>query len=251
MSNFTDLLRVGRAGATGDTSGRTFPGTASTSGAIGTNFGGFTTSPTQVYTYGAPTTKAANNVLTATAFTSVLSAVPNGSLATGGVATLSVPRCVALVSSNAGDTTQVATVAGTDFYGISLTSATSLNGVTAVDSLKAFKTVTSVTLSASLAGNLTLGTSDIFGLPYYAANQDGLIVSWAGFPATSGTFVKGDATTPATSATGDVRGTFAPASASDGTKRLAFQVTPSVLPNPSTGPMAVDNITLLYGVPEA
>lgn len=251
MSNFTDSLRIGQAGTAGDPSLRKFPGASASSCAIGSNFGGFTSPPHQVYTYGAPATKNATNIATAQAITTNLSASINGALATAGVATIDVERCVALLSSNAGDTTQTATVAGTDLYGVPLTSAVTMTGTAAVNTTKGFKTVTAVTLSTSLAGNLSVGTSDVFGLPYYQANQDGLIVSWAGFPATSGTFKAGDTTAPATVSTSDVRGSFAPASASNGTNRLAFYVTPQVVPYPNepTRP-GFDSITTLYGVPQ-
>ena len=53
--------------------------------------------------------------------------------------------------------------------------------------------------------------------------------------AASGTFVPADTTNPATSSTGDVRGTYAPANAADGSKRL---VSGLLLPALAAGPNA-------------
>lgn len=86
-------------------------------------------------------------------------ALLNGSLVSGGVATLDVARHVLVDSANAGDTTQTATITGTDRNGNTITEAIALNGTTAVAGTKNFKTVTAVSLSAAMAGNFTLGTT--------------------------------------------------------------------------------------------
>lgn len=85
--------------------------------------------------------------------------VLGGSLTVGGVYTGTGARRLALVSANAGDTTQLVTIVGTDRNGIAQTEVMALNGVTIVTSALDYLTVTSATISAATLGNITLGTS--------------------------------------------------------------------------------------------
>lgn len=139
----------------------------------------------------------------------------NGALASGGVATFDVPRNV--VGSWTG--TAVMTVTGTDVYGETVVessaSGTSLTGK------KAFKTVTDVAVSANVTA-ATVGTGDVLGLPV-ALPEKALVVKEIedGVAATAGTIVAAVRST-ATATTGDVRGTYDPNSAADGSK--AFQL---------------------------
>ena len=140
--------------------------------------------------------------------------------------TLSAARALRAVSSNAGDTTQTVTITGTDYWGQAQTETLTLNGTTTVNGKKAFKTVTAVTASAALTGNLSVGTLDVFGLPYAVTDAGYLLrTGWAGAVAdNAGTFVAADSAT-ASATTGDVRGTFAPTgSASDGSRRLVIAI---------------------------
>lgn len=134
----------------------------------------------------------------------------NGALATDGVATFDVPRNVVAAWTG----TSVLTVTGTDEYGAvvieSSASGTSLAGK------KAFKTVTGISVSADVTG-LTVGTGDVLGLPALLGNAEHVILELEdGAAATAGTVVAGDTAT-ATATTGDVRGTYDPNSAADGT----------------------------------
>jgi hypothetical protein len=101
-----------------------------------------------------------------------------------------------------------------------------LNGTTTVNSTKTFKKITAVYVSAALAGNLSVGSGDVFGLPY-RVNDAGYLLrtGWAGAVAdNAGTFVAADTAT-ASATTGDVRGTFAPTgSAANGTRRLVIAI---------------------------
>lgn len=138
--------------------------------------------------------------------------------------TLDVPRAVRLVSGS-DDSGITYTVSGYDFYGQAQTEAiTGANAGTATGK-KAFSSVTGITHTGSVAGTLTVGTTDVFGLPY-AISDAGYIVQakWNNtLAANAGTFVAADATTPATTTTGDVRGTYLQAgAASDGSKRLVL-----------------------------
>jgi len=140
--------------------------------------------------------------------------------------TLSAARALTVKSSASGDTSQGVYVTGTDYWGQAQTEYFLLNGVTAVNGKKAFKTVTQVYVGAALAGNLSVGTLDVFGLPYAVTDAGYLLrTGWAGAVAdNAGTFVAADASTPSNT-TGDVRGTFAPTgSAADGARRLVIAI---------------------------
>jgi hypothetical protein len=173
-----------------------------------------------------PVAKSATAVCAAQAVLAAGNATINGASASGGVATFDYARAVNVDSTGAGDTTQTVTVTGTDYWGQAQTETISLNGTTAVPGEKAFKTITQVAVSAALAGNLTVGNEDIFGLPYRVTDGGYLFrLGWAGALGndTTGTFVAADTAT-ATATTGDVRGTFAPSSAANGTRRLVIGI---------------------------
>jgi len=148
-------------------------------------------------------------------------ALINGALASGGTVVLDVPRNV--IIDAAGAATAVLTVTGTDVYGIPMSEAITLNGTTAVSGKKAFKTITSVAASAA-ATDFFVGTGDVFGLPIRANTRGYVLTAWDGAFVTTGTFTAAVTTSPATTTTGDVRGTYLVPSASDGTKRLTLWV---------------------------
>lgn len=173
-----------------------------------------------------PATLSATAVCAAQAVAGAGAATINGASATGGVATFDYARTVSAKSSNAGDTTQTVTVTGTDYWGQAQTETITLNGTSTVDGLKAFKTITAVAVSAALTGNLSVGNGDSFGLPY-RVNDAGYLLrtGWAGAVAdNAGTFTAADATSPATATTGDVRGTYKPSSAANGSRRLVIAI---------------------------
>lgn len=162
----------------------------------------------------------------------------NGSLASGGTVTLDVPRNV--IIDAAGAATAVLTVYGTDVYGISMSEAITLNGTTAVAGKKAFKTITRITASAA-ATDFFVGTGDVFGLPLRVDSRNYTLTAWNGAFVTTGTLTAAVTTSPATTTTGDVRGTFAPADAADASKRLTVWM---FIEDP-------DSQTGLYGVTQA
>jgi hypothetical protein len=141
-------------------------------------------------------------------------------------------RCLRFASSNAGDTTQTVTVTGTDMYGQAMSETRTLNGTTAVNGTKAFYTVTGVTASAALTGNLSVGTRDAYGLPVRVTDVAYIIsAKWDGTLAdNAGTFTAADTTSPATATTTDVRGLFAQTgNAANGTRRLVINIALSAL----------------------
>jgi hypothetical protein len=141
--------------------------------------------------------------------------------------TLDVPRNIT-VTATSSVTTNI-TVTGTDVYGAKLVEVIALSAATSGTGAKAFKTVTSVTTSASLSGNSTsIGYGAVLGLPFFlnggTSGGSGFIVREivdGAVAGTAGTFKGGD-TTLATGSTGDVRGTYAPNSAPNGSR--AYQL---------------------------
>lgn len=179
---------------------------------------GVQTSPIFVYSV-VPVALVANGVATAQAVAAAGNLTLNGSLVTGGVAVFDVARAVSVTSTNAGDTTQTATVTGFDIYGQPMTETIAFNGAATVSGKKAFAKVTRVAISAALAGNGSAGTTDIIGLPYDAPSRNHALTAWDGAFVTTGTFVAADGAT-ATATTGDVRGTYVPPTATNAARRL-------------------------------
>ena len=164
-------------------------------------------------TLGAPATADANGVVESQAATSAdgLATGINGALASGGVATFDVPRNVVA----AWTTTAVLTVTGTDEYGVTIVES-SASG-TSLAGKKAFKTVTGISVSANVTG-LTVGTGDVLGLPAFLAETGHVIAEYQdGADASAGTVVAG-VTATATATTGDVRGTYDPSAAANGSR---------------------------------
>lgn len=237
MTQFTDNIRAGGAGTPYDSTGRTIPGYNYR------QMGGFIYSPCGYSQYGAPITLDAVGVCAAQAVGAAGNATINGTVASGGVATFDVPRNVTIATSDAGNTTQTVTMTGTDVYGVSMTQILTCNGTSTVSGTKAFKTVTRVAVSAALTGNLSVGFGDVIGLPFRVDTRDQIMFYWdSGIITTAGTFVAA-VTTTASATTGDVRGTYTPSTATNGTRRLAVWVWPST--------NATDSVTALYGVPQA
>lgn len=138
----------------------------------------------------------------------------DGALVVDGVAIFDVPRNVVIDSGGAD--TAVLTITGTDQYGVAMTENITLNGTTAVAGKKAFKTVTSVVSGATISNGAFVGTGDVLGLPFFLAAAGHVLKELEdGAAPTAGTVVAG-VTTEATATTGDVRGTYDPNSACDG-----------------------------------
>lgn len=146
----------------------------------------------------------------------------DGALVTDGVGLNEHARNVELVSTNAGDGSQVLTITGRDAVGNLLVEALTLNGTTPVPSASAFSAITSVNLDVVLAGNLTFGTSVTlgnieFGLEGQLVNAYDVLHAFDGAGAAEGgTFTVADQTDPPTAVTGDTRGTYNPGNAPDG-----------------------------------
>ena len=221
MTHFSDGVRAGRNFANN--------GTASLPGVY--------MSPMNVYDI-VPIALVTNGICAQQTLAAAGNALLNGSLATNGIITLDVPRNV--IIDAAGAATAILTVTGADTYGIPMSEAITLNGTTAVAGKKAFKTITSIAASAA-ATDFFVGTGDVFGLPLRANSRNYVLTAWNGAFVTTGTFVAAVTTSPATTTTGDVRGTYAVPDASDAVKRLTLWV--SIADD--------DTQTGLYGVVQA
>jgi len=147
---------------------------------------------------------------------------------------LDVPRALTV---NTSTTARAITVTGYDIYGQLMSEVITVAvAATPVAGKKAFFQIISASISGS-ATAVTVGTNDVLGIPVRVT--DGGYLTHVGFNDSfaidTGTLVKADQTNPATTTTGDVRGTFDPASATDGIKRLVVTI---ALPAIAVGPNA-------------
>lgn len=126
----------------------------------------------------------ANGIAQAQAVAGAGNLTLNGSLVTSGVAIMDVARRVGLVSTGAGDTTQTATLTGTDRNGNVTGEVIALNGTTAVQSQRDYKTITQIAISAATAGNISAGTTTVASTEWFVNNHD--VASWALAGAVSG-----------------------------------------------------------------
>lgn len=166
--------------------------------------------------FGAVVTADPNGV--ADGATATGSHTPTGTLVSGGIATFDVARNVTVSSTGADGPT--VTITGTDEYGHGVVEEITAASGAVASGLKAFLTVSGVSLSATAAGIL-VGTGDRLGLPFRLASLDYMVgMTVDGVPlATTSTVVAGYGATQVSGATtADVRGTFTPADVADGTR---------------------------------
>lgn len=149
-------------------------------------------------------------------------------------------RGVSVTSGGAGDTGWTATVRGWDVFMNPMAEAIPVTAAGVAYGKKAFKYIASVTPTraggGTSTGTIAVGTSDLFGLAMRSDAWEHLTVHWGGAAVpTSGGWTSADLTTPATGATGDVRGTlqlsaagpsgtFVAGGAPDGTRRLVVSM---------------------------
>ena len=175
---------------------------------------------------------AANATLAAGA--GVKSVTKNGAT----VLQLDTPRAVGITIGSGTITATNITVSGYDYYGQAMSEviSTGTTQSTTVNGAKAFYQISQVAVAGDCGGTVAVGTTDIIGLPVRVT--DAAYIARAGYNNTlaenAGTFVAA-ATATATTSTGDVRGTFTPATATDGIKRLVVGI---LLPAIAVGPNA-------------
>jgi hypothetical protein len=149
---------------------------------------------------------------------------------------LDVPRSVTLTSA-ANMSAVTMTVNGFDVYGQAMTQTIAGPNANTVSTLKAFKEIVSVAANGAVASTVSIGIGDVFGLPFRLLDINHIIsVKWASALAQdASTVVAAVTTSPSTAALGDVRGTVAPSSASNGARRLTVNL---FIPGIGSGPNA-------------
>jgi hypothetical protein len=176
---------------------------------------------------GAPLTADADGV--STALPTSGNATLNGAAVTGGIAVFDVPRNITIALPT-GVTFTGATVTGKDLYEQTVIETYPANSGAGTDvaGVKAFKSITSIsfTTTTGTIASGTIGFGDVLGLPVFlpaaafinAELEDGAAAS-------AGTVVAGlDVNTVSTATTADVRGTYDPSSACNGTKAFELLV---------------------------
>lgn len=155
------------------------------------------------------------------------------------------------IKSAGNDSAATFTVAGYDIYGYPMSEAITGVNTSTASGKKAFKFVTSITPSGTLSGsNVSAAPGDVYGLPLQNQGWPFISIFWGAPPATNVSATTGwlaaVTTSPATTTTGDVRGTYAVQSASDGTSRLSVLITMPVgliaNANPSVGLFGVTQV---------
>lgn len=137
-----------------------------------------------------------------------------------------------------GTAPQAFVVSGYDYYGQAMSESITSSGLvsTAVSGKKAFYQISSISVAGATGAAITIGTTDILGIPvrvtsavYVASVKTNNTLAQD-----TGAFVAADTAT-ATTTTGDVRGTYTPATASDGINRTVMSI---LLPAIAVGPNA-------------
>lgn len=145
------------------------------------------------------------------------------------------------ITSAGNDSAKTILVTGYDIYGYPMSELITGANAGVASGVKAFKYIASVVFSAVPAGNVSVGTGDVFGLGLRSDYFGELEVNWNNAWITANTgYTAAVTTSPATTTTGDVRGTYAVQSASDATKRLFIYQRPGFANLPS--------ITGMFGV---
>jgi hypothetical protein len=193
-----------------------------------------------------PLTKQTNNISAAATYAGAGNATLAAGTGTTAVTTaagvaaiqLDCPRAVSVTIGTGTIADTAITVTGLDVYGQAMTDViqTGTTQSTTVNGEKAFFQITGVAVAGAVGGTVAVGTTDILGSPVRITTADYIArAGWAGALANdAGTFVAA-VTTTATTTSGDVRGTYVPSSAPNGTRRLVMGI---LLPAIASGPNA-------------
>lgn len=191
-----------------------------------------------------PATKGNANIAAASVWTSsiTLTAGTGVTATTNAAGTsvlqLDVPRVVTVTTGAGTPTTRNVTISGFDIYGqpMSEVIATGAVASTTTAGKKAFHQISSATISGSPVVTVSVGTGDVFGSPVRFTDRGYIArVGWDNALAEDSATVAVADTATATTTTGDVRGTVAPSSAANGTRRLVVGILLTAI---ATGPTA-------------
>lgn len=222
----SDGYRTGAAGLPPDTR----PVLDQQSVTNGSRSFGAPTSPTFVYDV-VPLTLQKNNIATAQTLSGASATLAAGTGVTSttlrnGTTVLALD-CARAVTISGAATTVVATtltVSGYDDYEQPMSQVlTGPTGTAAVTTTKAFRYVSSVAASTNTVSNISIGTSDTIGLPVRADAFEYVTVKYNSALVTSSTGFTAAVTSTATTTSGDVRGTYALQTASNGSRRLVIE----------------------------
>lgn len=160
--------------------------------------------------------------------------------------TKAVARAIA-ISATSGAAGGNFLISGYDLYGYPqtqlLTVLSSPTGTTSTTTTKAFKFISSIKANVTDTKSYSVGTADVYGFPLRSDKLAYTTITWAGTPIVSSAGFVAAVTSVATNTTGDVRGTYATQSASDGTKSLQiFQ---------DLSPANISTIAGIFGVTPA
>lgn len=109
----------------------------------------------------------ATNIRTASAVAGAGALTLNGTLVSGGVATLDKPRRIRFTSSG-NDTGITFTLTGTNWSGAAISEVVTGANATTADSVLDFKTITSIVASGAAAGTVSIGTNGVAGSEWIA-----------------------------------------------------------------------------------
>jgi len=227
MTNVGSPLRIGSARSAGIASGQ--PGAKS--------------SPIYCYSV-APATLQVDNVAAAQTVTNAAFTLAAGT----GVTTttingttyydLGVARNIRAVGASASVAAVSITVTGRDEYFQAMTQAFSgPTGTATTSTTKAFRYVQTVTTNSNTTSAVSIGTGDTIGMPYKMGSYGQALVWFNQSLITNSVGITVADTATPSATTGDVRGTYTLASASDGSKQLTFWIF-------VTDP---DTLTAIYG----
>lgn len=149
------------------------------------------------------------------------------------------------ITSAGNDSTATFLVSGYDVYGYPMSERITGANAGVASGAKAFKYIASIVPAGTVSGsNVSVGTGDVIGLPLRADFFGDVSIVYNNAVVTASTgFTAAVLTDPATTTTGDVRGTYALQTASDGSRRLQVVLRPD--------PTNIQSTTGMFGVTQA
>lgn len=167
---------------------------------------------TRLIDFGSPIATIATNLRAA-------AAVGAGGLLTLLTNQLDVPRNI-IITSSGNDSGRTFTINSKDVYGVALREAVTGANAGVAAGLKAHYSDITVSVDAACAANVSIGVGNVLGSPIYLPITTQVLAEFVdNANATAGTKVAGLAVaTKSTATTADVRGTYVPNSAPDGSK---------------------------------
>jgi hypothetical protein len=170
-----------------------------------------------------------------------------------------VARALSVTAASIGSGTTAITVAGYDIWGVPMTELLTANGTTTVNGKKAFKYVSGITVTTAATtvtpASISVGVSDVFGLPLRSDKWEYLNISWNGCTAPTSAGWTAALATTSNATTIDVRGVVnastlavTNAASTNGARRLTIIQHVPLNNMINASPIATSS---LFGVPQA